>query len=89
MFPSKLGLFAHLALVANAILIPPSISIDEFGDDHALETLVINPSKRSVAIECPGCPLATAEGDKLSWTPDVGNAFVCIQYSSFALSNHF
>lgn len=76
MLPSKLGLFASLALVANAVLIPPSMTAAEFGDDNAPETLAINPFKRTVAVECPGCPVATGDDDTLNWEKDAGNAFV-------------
>ncbi|KAH7361170.1 hypothetical protein BKA66DRAFT_471478 [Pyrenochaeta sp. MPI-SDFR-AT-0127] len=75
MSPSKLGVFANLALVASAVLIPPTITAEDFGDDNALETLAINPFKRSVALECPGCAFATQKGDSLEWKSDVGNAF--------------
>lgn len=76
MSPSKLGLFASLALVANAVLIPPSMTAAELGDDNALETLAINPFKRTVAFECPGCPVATVDDKTLTWEKDAGNAFV-------------
>ncbi|KAF3011030.1 hypothetical protein E8E13_010955 [Curvularia kusanoi] len=76
MSPSKLGLFASLALAANAVLIPPSVAIANLGDDKALETLAINPFKRSVAVECPRCAVATLDGDSLNWEKDTGNAFL-------------
>lgn len=77
MSPSKLGVFANLALAASAVLIPPQIAAEDFGgDDNSLETLAINPFKRSVALECPGCAFATQDGDTLTWNADVGNAFV-------------
>jgi hypothetical protein len=74
MAPSKLVVFANLALAASAILIP-SMSL---GDDHALATLVINPSQRTALLECPGCAFATAEGESqsLKWKAGAGNAFV-------------
>lgn len=76
MSPSKLGVFASLALAASAVLIPPTITADDLGDDHALETLAIDPFKRSVALDCPGCPFATQEKDTITWEDGVGNAFV-------------
>jgi hypothetical protein len=76
MSPSKLGLFASLALAANAVLIPPSMTAAELGDDNALETLAINPFKRVVAVECPGCPVATLDDKSLTWEKDAGNAFL-------------
>lgn len=78
MSPSKLGLFASLALTVNAVLIPPSMTAAEFGDDNALETLAINPFKRIVAVECPGCPVATVDDETLNWEKDAGNAFVSV-----------
>lgn len=84
MSPSKLGLFASLALAANAILIPPSMTAAELGDDNALETLAINPSKRTVAVECPGCAVATLDGKTLNWEKDAGNAFVSFPMSTSA-----
>lgn len=77
MSPSKLGVFAHLALAASAVLIPSTMTTaEELGDDHAFESLAINPSQRSVALECPGCALATLDGETLKWKADAGNAFV-------------
>lgn len=76
MSPSKFGVFASLALVANAVLIPPSMTAAELGDDNALETLAISPFKRIVAVECPGCPVATLGDKTLNWEKDAGNAFV-------------
>ncbi|CAO2653884.1 Nn.00g106170.m01.CDS01 [Neocucurbitaria sp. VM-36] len=73
---SKLGVFASLALAASAVLIPPTITAEDLGDDNALETLAINPFKRSVTLECPGCAFATQEGDALKWKNDVGSAFL-------------
>jgi hypothetical protein len=73
---SKLGVFANLALAASAILLPPSITADNLGDDQALERLVINPFKRSVALDCPGCAFAIKEEKSISWKENVGNAFV-------------
>lgn len=75
---SKLGVFASLALAANAVLIPPTITADDLGDDVAMEGLVINPFKRSVALECPGCAFATQEEASLSWEENAGSTFVCI-----------
>ncbi|KAJ4307836.1 hypothetical protein N0V94_009595 [Neodidymelliopsis sp. IMI 364377] len=84
MSPSKLGLFASLALAANAVLLPPSMTAAEFGDDNALETLANDPFKRSVAIECPGCAVATVDGKTLNWESDAGNAFLL----DFEISSH-
>ncbi|RAR10631.1 Histone H4,2 [Stemphylium lycopersici] len=75
MSPSKLGVFANLALAASAVLIPSTLTAEDFGDNHALETLVINPSQRSVALECPECAFATLEGESLKWKADAGNTF--------------
>jgi hypothetical protein len=76
MSPSKLAIFANLALVANAVLIPPTITVDDLGDDKALEGLVIDPFRRSVALECPECAFATQEENSISWQENVGSAFV-------------
>lgn len=76
MSPSKLGLFASLALAANAVLIPPSMAAAGLGDDNALETLAISPFKRTVAVDCPTCAFASLNGETLSWKKDVGSAFV-------------
>lgn len=76
MSPSKLGVFANMALAASAVLIPSTMSAEDLGDDHAMETLAINPSQRMVALECPGCAFATAEGDSLTWKADAGNTFL-------------
>ena len=88
MSPSKLGLFASLALVANAVLIPPSMNAAELGDDNALETLAIDPLKRIVAVECPGCPVATVDDETLNWEKDAGNAFVSFPTCGFLAVRH-
>ena len=77
-----MGVFASLALAASAVLIPPTITAEDLGDDNALETLAVNPYKRSVTIECPGCAFATREGDALKWKANAGNAFVCTPTTS-------
>lgn len=76
MAPSKLGVFANLALAASAVLIPPGMTAAGFGDDMAIETLAMDPFKRSVVLECPRCAVAHLEGDKFTWAADAGNAFV-------------
>lgn len=76
MSSTKLSIFASLALAASAVLLPPSVTADNLGDDNALETLAINPFKRSVTLECPGCASATLESDSLKWTKGTGNNFV-------------
>jgi hypothetical protein len=76
MSPSKLVIFANLALVANAVLIPPTITADDLGDDKALEGLVIDPYSRSVVLECPECAFATQDEKSTSWQENVGSAFV-------------
>ncbi|KAF2030918.1 hypothetical protein EK21DRAFT_64359 [Setomelanomma holmii] len=72
---SKLGVFANLALAASAVLIPPTITADDVGDDNAMEGLVIDPFKRTAVLECPGCALAVQAEDRLSWKENAGNAF--------------
>lgn len=72
MSPSKLGVFANLALAASAVLIPSTMNLDE---GHALEAFAVNPLQRSVALECPGCALATLDGDSLKWKEGAGNTF--------------
>jgi hypothetical protein len=47
---------------ANAILLPPSLTAADLGDDNAMEVSV-DSMKRTVAIE-------------LVWLSDVGNSFV-------------
>jgi len=82
---TKLGVFANLALAASAVLIPSTITAEDLGDDHAFETLAINPPQRSVALECPGCAFATQEGDSLKWKADAGNAFVSTSHIHYGL----
>ncbi|KAF2114094.1 hypothetical protein BDV96DRAFT_495348 [Lophiotrema nucula] len=76
MHTRTLGAFASLALAANAVLIPPNVAVDNLGDDNALETLAINPFKRTVSLECPGCAFASKHGNKLTWAQETGNAFL-------------
>jgi hypothetical protein len=76
MAPSKLGVFANLALAASAVLLPPNMAAEAYGDDSAIEMLATDPFKRSITLECPGCPFASLDGDKYTWKPDAGNAFV-------------
>lgn len=74
---SKLGVFANMALAAGALLLPPTVTADDLGDDNAMEGLVINPLQRSVALDCPGCAVATKGEKGLSWTENAGNTLVC------------
>lgn len=73
---NRLGIFASLALAASAVLIPPTITAEDLGDESAMEGLVIDPFRRSVALECADCPFATVQGDSLKWKADAGNTFV-------------
>lgn len=75
MSPNKLGVFANLALVASAVLIPPSMTAEDLGDNKLMEGFVIDPFSRAVTLDCPGCPFASREGDSYKWTPDAGNSF--------------
>jgi hypothetical protein len=75
MSASKIGVFASLALAAGAMLIPPTITAADLGDDKAMEGLVINPFKRSVVLECHDCAFF-AEKDGAFWQQGTGNAFV-------------
>jgi len=68
--------YASLALAASAVLLPPNVGADGLGDDNAMETLAINPFKRTVALECPGCAFATKARSSLVWTLNAGNAFL-------------
>lgn len=76
MSASKIGVFANLALAASAVLLPPTITAEDLGDNQAMEGLVVDPFKRVVTLQCPGCPFATVDGDSYKWTPDAGNVFV-------------
>jgi hypothetical protein len=60
---------------ANAILLPPSLTAADLGDDNAMEVSV-DSMKRTVAIECPSCAFARKDGEELVWLSDVGNSFV-------------
>lgn len=76
MSPTKLGLFASLALAASAVLIPPSMTAAALGDDNALKTPAISSSRRTIAVDCLGCGVATLKGDTLNWEKDIDNVFV-------------
>ena len=76
MFIRHLGAYASLALVGSAVLIPPSFTADDLGDDLAMETLAVNPFKRTVTLDCPGCAFAFQDGKSLSWKQNEGNSFV-------------
>jgi len=76
MSASKLGVFASLALAASAFLIPPTITADDLENGSAMEGLVIDPFRRSVALECPSCAVAVRAGGILVWHEDAGSAFV-------------
>ncbi|KAF2792982.1 hypothetical protein K505DRAFT_325791 [Melanomma pulvis-pyrius CBS 109.77] len=41
-----------------------------------METLAVNPFKRTIALECPGCAFASLDGKALSWTQNTGNSFL-------------
>lgn len=52
------------------------MSAEDFGDDNALETLVTNPSTRTVVLECPGCSYVTVEEDGAqTWDVHAGSAY--------------
>lgn len=76
MSPSKLGVFANLALAASAVLIPSTINTDDLGDDKAMEGLVMDPFQQSIAIDCAGCAVATPSEKGLTWERDSGSALV-------------
>ena len=83
---TKLGVFANLALAASAVLIPSTMTAEDLGDDHAFETLAINPPQRSVALQCPGCGVfATVKEDSLDWKAGAGNAFVSSPHTHYNL----
>jgi hypothetical protein len=75
------GVIASMALAAHSLLIP-----DSLGDDNAMETLAINPFKRTVALECPGCASAHAENNILSWNEGEGSSFVSLPLNSGRLT---
>lgn len=77
---SKLGVFTSLALAASAVLIPPGITATDLNTDAAFQAFAIDPSRRSFALECSDCAVATLNGKTLSWKGDVGNAFVSVLY---------
>jgi hypothetical protein len=72
----KLGVLANLALAASAVLLPPTITAADLGDDNAFEGLVIDPFKRAVYVECDTCALAVKDEEKISWKENAGNTFV-------------
>ncbi|KAF2201157.1 hypothetical protein GQ43DRAFT_46007 [Delitschia confertaspora ATCC 74209] len=72
----SLGVLATLALVVNSVLIPPNVGLESLGDDNAMETLAIDPFKRTVALECAGCAVAQKEGNMLVWTAQTGNSLL-------------
>lgn len=83
---TKLGVFANLALAASAVLIPSTMTAEDLGDDHAFETLAINPPQRSVALQCPGCGVfTTSKEDLFDWRADGGNAFVGSHHIHYSL----
>jgi len=81
---SKLGVFTSLALAASAVLIPPGITATDLNTDAAFQAFAIDPSRRSFALECSDCAVATLNGKTLSWKGDVGNAFLL----DFAVGPH-
>lgn len=75
--PSKLGVFAHLALAASAVLIPSTMSAEDLAGDNALETLATSPFKRTVVLECRDCDYVTVEDDGAQiWNAHAGSAYV-------------
>lgn len=86
MMRPTVGVLASMALAANAVLIPPEMTEASAGDDLAMESLGINPFKRAVSIECPGCPFAKREGDVLAWEEEAGDTYV--SYAVAATARH-
>ncbi|KAL5120853.1 hypothetical protein ACEQ8H_001334 [Pleosporales sp. CAS-2024a] len=75
MSPTKLGVFANMALAASAVLLPPTITGADLSDNNMFQDLVVNPLKQSVVLQCPGCAVATKTKDELVWKEKAGNAF--------------
>jgi hypothetical protein len=73
---TTLGVLANLALAASPVLLPPTITAADLGEDNAFEGLVIDPFKRAVYVECDTCALAVQEENKISWKEKAGNTFV-------------
>lgn len=73
--PLSLALVA--AGVANAILIPPSMTAAELdlGDDMAME-MAASSLPRTVALECATCDVAVQKGAGFEWAERGGNSFV-------------
>jgi hypothetical protein len=79
MFIRNLGLSAALALAANAILLPPTVSEDITSSDdrdNALLNSGVDPKHVLVSVNCDHCPFATQEGKQMVWTEDKENSLV-------------
>ncbi|KAH8712278.1 hypothetical protein GQ44DRAFT_730700 [Phaeosphaeriaceae sp. PMI808] len=85
MSPSQLGILANLALAATAVLIPSTMTPDDTGyDHHTIQGLAMNPFQRSVALECPNCPIASPGENPVFVHVGIGNAFLL----EFAIGSH-
>jgi hypothetical protein len=88
MLSRSLGVFASLALVANSVLLPPGVAVHDLGDDNALETLAINPFKRTVSVDCSRCPQAVKLGDALGWAlGESQTTYVCSLFAQIGIAD--
>lgn len=76
MSPSRLGVFASLALAAGAVLIPSTMVSDEGGNGNTLPLLAMDRSRRPLVLECPGCAFASQNDQTISWEEGVGSSYV-------------
>ncbi|KAF2014596.1 hypothetical protein BU24DRAFT_423508 [Aaosphaeria arxii CBS 175.79] len=76
MFTLNFGIFASMALAANAILVPPNVAAENLGEDWPAEIMAVSTYKRTVALECPSCAYAIEGANGPSWKMGAGNTFL-------------
>lgn len=82
MYLRSAGLCAALALVADAILIPPTVSVKGLGSDvQALYPEDFFTKPRVIKTSCPGCNFKTAEVN-VEETDNAGSDLVRIEFLS-------
>jgi len=67
---SALGLLALAGAGANAIVIPSTVTIEQFAEG------LVDPHTQLLQLPCPGCMYAQPHGDGFIWTKGVENTLV-------------
>jgi len=71
-----LGLAASLVVATQAILLPPSVSLDSLDIDGNLDASLIDPYTQLVEVPCVGCPYGQPNANGVEWVEGIENSLV-------------